>query len=72
MISGSNYRLMLSLPPDWKREQRFIHRLLEREAPELTGIPFNRFGSWRDVGYWIRKLSALPRVRTRIRKLFAG
>ena len=72
MISGSNYRLMLSLPPDWKRDQRFIHRLLEREAPELTGIPFNRFGSWRDVVYWIRKLSDLPRVRTRIRKLFAG
>lgn len=71
MISGANYRLMLSLPAQWKRNRRFIHRLVEQEAPELAEVPFNRLGNWRDLVYRTRQLADLRRTSARVRKLIA-
>ena len=48
MICREAYRLMLELPPDAKRQNRFILEGIEELWPELLQLPINRYGDARD------------------------
>lgn len=62
--------LMLSLPPDWKRESRLGHEIIRRHWPELLNYPFNSLGRWRDTLVKLQKVARNPRiVLKKLRKL---
>lgn len=62
--------LMLSLPPDWKRQSRLGHEIIRRCWPELARYPVNSLGRWRDVLLKLHKLAQDPRiVAKKLRKL---
>lgn len=62
--------LMLSLPPDWKRESQLGHEIIRRHWPELLNYPFNSLGRWRDTLVKLQKVARNPRiVLKKLRKL---
>lgn len=62
--------LMLSLPPDWKRESRLGHEIIRRQWPELLAYPFNSLGRFRDTMIKIQKVAKSPRlIMKKLRKL---
>ena len=71
MTSGMNVRAMLSVPPEWKRGNRFIRELTAHQAPDLAQVPFNRIGDWRDLWLQLRNLLDAQRTRSRLQKLLA-
>ncbi|MGH7785721.1 MAG: hypothetical protein ACRERC_02585 [Candidatus Binatia bacterium] len=48
MICREVYQLMLELPPEAKRQKRFIPEGVEALWPELLELPINRYGDARD------------------------
>ena len=42
MISRCAFQAMLSLPPDWRRENRMITEAIAQHSPELLDLPINR------------------------------
>ncbi|MBS0573064.1 MAG: hypothetical protein JSS08_07425 [Proteobacteria bacterium] len=62
--------LMLSLPPEWKRDSRLGHEIIRRHWPELLRYPFNSLGRWRDTLVKLQKVARNPRiVMKKLRKL---
>ncbi|WP_018856739.1 hypothetical protein [Rhizobium sp. 42MFCr.1] len=49
MISRANYVDMLSLPPDLRRKGEIYFRQIERTWKEISEIPINKYGNYRDV-----------------------
>jgi hypothetical protein len=54
--------LMLSLPPDWKRQSRLGHEIILRLWPELMKYPFNSLGPWRDAMVKLQRVAQNPRI----------
>lgn len=48
IICREVFRLMLELPPDAKRQNRFVREGIEALWPELLELPINRYGDARD------------------------
>jgi len=49
MISREAFAAMLSLPPQWRRDNALILHTIERLWPELLDFPINSYGDYRDV-----------------------
>ncbi|MBW9113739.1 hypothetical protein JNB88_08845 [Rhizobium cauense] len=49
MISRANYADMLSLPPDVRRKGHIYLQQIERSWKEISEIPINKYGNYRDV-----------------------
>ncbi len=49
MISRANYADMLSLPPEVRRKGDIYFRQIERSWKEISEIPINKYGDYRDV-----------------------
>jgi hypothetical protein len=49
MISRANYVDMLSLPPEVRRKGEIYFRQIERSWKEISKIPINKYGNYRDV-----------------------
>jgi hypothetical protein len=49
MISRANYTDMLSLPPEARRKGDIYFRQIERSWKEISEIPINKYGNYRDV-----------------------
>lgn len=52
--------LMLSLPPDWKRDSRLGREIIAKLWPELLRYPFNSLGPWRDALVKLQKIVKNP------------
>ena len=52
--------LMLSLPPDWKRDSRLGREIIAKLWPELLRYPFNSLGLWRDALVKLQKIVKNP------------
>lgn len=64
--------LMLSMPPEWKRESRLGHAIVKRLWPELLVYPFNSLGKWRDLYLKLQRVASDPKlVAKKLRKLRA-
>lgn len=62
--------LMLSLPPDWKRDSRLGREIIRKLWPELLRYPFNSLGAWRDALVKLQKIVKNPNlVVKKLRKL---
>ena len=67
------YENMLSLPPDWKRENKMILHGIASSRPELLEIPINKRGILRDSLALFQRAAMNPQLIVRkIRKTFSG
>lgn len=67
MLTQAGVRMMISLPPAWKRGNRLGSRVVAREWPELEEIPYNSLGRGRDL--WVKLRRACDNPRLVIKKL---
>lgn len=70
LICREAFQLMLELPPDAKRDNRFITEGIAELWPELMELPINRYGDFRDRLALLRNLADPSRVARKLRKLF--
>lgn len=68
LVCSYLYGLMLGLPPDWKRDDRFMRLVVESEWPELLDVPINSYGDYRDYLRSIGRMFDLGRVVRGLRK----
>ncbi len=69
LICREAYSLMLSLDPDDKRSGAFIKAGIAENCPEISDIPINKFGDYRDYLFTLKKLS-MNNIKKKIRKVF--
>jgi hypothetical protein len=62
LLTQRGVELMLSLPPDWKRQSRMGHEIIAAAWPELLRYPFNSRGWLHDTLAQVQKVAADPRV----------
>lgn len=73
LLTYRSCALMLSLPPEWKRESRMSHSIIEALWPELNKYPYNSLGAWSDALVKVQRMLSDPRViLKRLRKMRAG
>lgn len=71
LIARAGVTAMMSLPPDWKRNEGMSAEVLRQTWPELNRFPFNTLGPMRDGLAKIRKALHDPSVFVRkLRKRF--
>ena len=70
MICREVFAHMLSLPPEWRRQNRVILEPIEQIWPQLLELPINEYGDYRD---YVRKIGRAVRnphiVMSKLRKL---
>lgn len=70
LVTFRGVELMLSLPPDWKRQSRLGHEIVQRYWPELGRYPINSLGRWQDAALKLQMVLQNPRVvAKKLRKL---
>lgn len=69
MICREAYSLMLSLKPEDKISGRFIKTGIKLNCPELSDIPINKFGDYRDLVHLLKKIN-LNNLKKKARKVF--
>ena len=70
LIAREVYALMLDLPPEAKRGNLLIKSAIAQLWPELSEIPINRYGDYRDTLEVMLKATDGKRVAKKLRKLF--
>ncbi len=75
LISRTCFTAMLSLPPDWRRQEngsnRWIREVIRQNWPELLDLPINRYGDYRDrLRLLERALRAPHLIPKKLRKMF--
>lgn len=60
LISRAQFLRMWSLPPEFRRESGMMRALITEFWPELTQVPINAYGDWRDRIEVIRKALRRP------------
>lgn len=70
MTSRGVYQRMLTLPPAWRRSSRMMKDQIERLAPDLSRVPYNQYGDFRDklmiLKQVLRDPSSVPRKLRRL------
>lgn len=70
LLTLPGVELMLSLPPDWKRQSRLGHAIIAQEWPELLRYPFNSQGRLRDTLIRLQRVVTSPRlILKKLRKM---
>ena len=70
LITRRGIELILGLPDDWKRAEKFGPALLSRIWPELLDYPFNTLGPWRDRLIKLQRVAQNPAmILKKLRKL---
>lgn len=69
LICRESYTLMMHLPVDAKKNNLFIKEGIKQLCPQLTNIPINRYGNYRDLTEILNKVADIRRVHKKIRKL---
>ncbi len=72
LISRPAFTAMLSLPPEWRRQNRMPREAIAQTWPELLALPFNRYGDYRDTLNTVSRAIRQPHlVAKKARKMFA-
>ncbi len=72
LISRPAFTAMLSLPPEWRRENRMPREAIAQTWPDLLALPFNRYGDYRDTLNTVSRAIRQPHlVAKKARKMFA-
>lgn len=72
MVNTEIYRLMFTLPPEYKRNNNFVLDIIRNEWPELLDFPINKYDDFRDYVQIGRKLLDFTRVKKKIRKILSS
>ena len=70
LIAREVYALMLDLPPHAKRGNLLIKSAIEQLWPDLSEIPINRYGDYRDTLEVMLKVADHKRVAKKLRKIW--
>ncbi len=70
LIAREIYSLMLDLPPEAKRGNLLIKSAIAQSWPELSDVPINRYGDYRDLLHAALSATDPKRVAKKLRKMF--
>ena len=72
LIGRRTFTLMMSLPPQWRQEQRFITETIRLYWPELLEYQINKYGDYRDYTEPARRALRNPRgILKKLRRVMA-
>lgn len=72
MVNTEIYKLMFTLPPEYKRNNNLVLDIVRSEWPQLLDFPINKFDDFRDYIQVGRKLLDFTRVKKKIRKILSS
>lgn len=71
LISRECFEAMLTLPMDWRRDNRMVLGTVRQFWPELLEQPINRYGDWRDQARLVKRALQDPSlIVKKLRKRF--
>jgi hypothetical protein len=66
------FRAMMSAPAEVRFEQSLFRRIVEKEWPELLGVPINKGTAWENLQKFLYRASSPRRIWNKLRKNFAS